>query len=145
MAKLALIRVRGTRGLKPKIAKTLELLRLTRPNHCVVVDDSKEMKGMINVVKDYIAFGPVDEDAIALLLTKRGSRGSKALKAVAKEDEIKAAAKEMAAGKKPAKGFVDPVFRLKPPRKGYKSVKLPYPEGDLGARKDILPLLRRMV
>ncbi|MFH1393883.1 MAG: uL30 family ribosomal protein [Candidatus Micrarchaeota archaeon] len=145
MTKLALIRVRGARGLKPKIAKTLGLLRLNKPNHCVVVEDTNEMKGMINVVKDYITFGPVDEDTIVRLMSKRGTRGSKSLKDVASADEIKAAAKEMAGGKKPKEGFVNPVFRLTPPRKGYKSIKLPYPEGDLGARDEILPLLRRMM
>jgi len=145
MAKLALIRVRGVRGLKPKTAKTLEYLRLTRPNHCVVVDDSKEIMGMVNIVKDYITFGPVDEDTIALLMKKRGTRGSKNLTEVASEDEIKAAAKEMAAGKKPAKDFVNPVFRLRPPRKGFKNTKLPFPEGDLGKRDEVVSLLRRMM
>jgi len=37
-------------------------------------------------------------------------------------------------------------FRLHPPRKGYRNIKLPYPEGALGYRgKEINELLRRMI
>ncbi len=145
MTKLALIRIRGIRTLKPKTVKTLELLRLTRPNHCVVVEDTPQMKGMINIVKDYITFGPIDEETLFRLLLKRGERGSKTLREVAKEDEVKAAAKEIMGGKKVSE-FADPVFRLKPPRKGHKNIKLPYPEGDLGSREaEINPLLKRMM
>ena len=52
--KIAIVRVRGIRQIKPKIRKTLEMLRLNRPNHCVVVDDSKPMTGMLNVVRDQV-------------------------------------------------------------------------------------------
>ena len=39
-----------------------------------------------------------------------------------------------------------PVFRLNPPRGGFKSIRLPYPKGDLGNRKEeINKLLERMI
>ena len=41
---------------------------------------------------------------------------------------------------------IRPVFRLGPPRKGFKSIRLPYPRGDLGNRKEkINDLLERMI
>lgn len=144
MAKLALVRVRGIRRIRPEIVRTLEFLRLNKPNHCVIVDDAKQTLGMINVVKDYIAYGTVDEKTILMLLRKRGKKGARMLRDVMSEDEIKSAAKEISGGRKVAE-FADPVFALTPPRKGYKSIKLPYPDGDLGRRDDINPLLRRMM
>jgi large subunit ribosomal protein L30 len=39
-----------------------------------------------------------------------------------------------------------PVLRLRPPSKGFKSTRLPWPKGDLGYRgKEINELLRRMM
>ena len=37
----AVVRVRGTVNVNPDIKKTLQLLKLTRANHCVLVDESK--------------------------------------------------------------------------------------------------------
>lgn len=141
---LALVRVRGIRGVSPRITRTLEFLRLTKPNHCVVLEDTPQNKGMLNMAKDYITYGPVDEEMIFALLMKRGTRGAKALKEVASEDEVRSAVKEIMGGKR-VRDFADPVFRLRPPRKGYKDIKIAWPRGDLGARDDIKPLLRRMM
>ena len=33
---IAVVRVRGIRNLKPKIRKTLQLLKLNKPNHAVI-------------------------------------------------------------------------------------------------------------
>ena len=45
--KLAVLRIRGIRKLRPQVRRTLELLRLERPNHCVLVDDTPQTKGML--------------------------------------------------------------------------------------------------
>ena len=65
--------------------------------------------------------------------------------------DIKLSPEELA--EKLEKGEVDlrdtpfsPVFRLRPPSKGFRSVKEFYPKGDLGYRgKEINDLLRRMI
>ena len=142
--KLAVLRIRGRRKLRPQVRKTLELLRLGRPNHCVLVEDSKQNKGMLMLVKDYIAYGPVNEETISRLLHKRGRKGSKMLRTTLKEEEIKKTAKEIFSGKG-TKEYAKPVFRLRPPSKGYKNIKLDYPMGDLGKRDDMDSLLRRMM
>ena len=142
--KIAIVRVRGIRNLTPKIKKTLELLRLNKPNHCVLVDDSPQNKGMLNVVKDYVTFGPVSEDTVYRLMLRRGTKGASLLRKVAKEADIKKAAGEVFSGKRVA-DYADPVFRLPPPSKGYRDIRRNYPEGDLGKRDEMDTLLRRMV
>lgn len=142
--KIAIVRVRGIRNVTPKIKKTMELLRLNKPNHCVLVDDSPQNKGMLNVVKDYVTFGPVSEDTVYRLMAKRGTRGASLLRKVVKEDEIKKAAGEVFAGKRVA-DYADPVFRLPPPSKGYRDIRRTYPAGDLGKREEMDTLLRRMI
>ncbi|MFA5077264.1 MAG: uL30 family ribosomal protein [Candidatus Micrarchaeia archaeon] len=142
--KIAIIRVRGRRNMDPKIKMTLELLNLRRPNHCVVVEDTPYFKGMFNLVKDYVTFGPISEQALAHLLYKRGKRGSKRLSETSKEGEIAEIAKKLMAPGAKTKEFADPVFTLRPPSKGYKDIKQHYPRGDLGARPDISALVKRM-
>jgi len=142
--KIAVVRIRGVRKVAPRIRKTFEFLRLNKPNHCVVVDDTPQNKGMIESVKDFVTYGPVDEATLLRLLKRKGRKGSKLLRTLLKEEEMAAAAKEIFGGKRISE-FADPVFRLRPPSKGYKDIKLAYPAGDLGRREDISPLLRRML
>ncbi len=144
LMKIAIVRVRGVRKVAPRTRKTLELLRLNRPNHCVLVEDTPQNKGMLNVVKDYVAYGPVDEETIFRLLLKRGMKGADLLRKLSGEGDIKKAAKEISAGKRTA-DYADPVFRLAPPSRGYKDIKRSYPLGDLGKRAEMDSLLRRMI
>ena len=55
-----IIRLRGSVNTKPGIKDTLKMLRLNQINHCVVVPDTPNYKGMIQKTKDYIAFGPIN-------------------------------------------------------------------------------------
>ena len=142
--KFAVVRIRGVRDISPRIKKTLELLRLEKPNNCVLLDDSPQNKGMLEHAKDYITYGPVDEQTLFTLLYKRGKNGASFLRTALKEDGVKKAAKEIFSGKKTAE-FVNPVFRLSPPSKGYKNIKAIYPQGELGKRDDMAPLLRKMI
>jgi large subunit ribosomal protein L30 len=142
--KLAVVRIRGTRKIAPRIKKTLELLRLERPNHCVLLENTPQNKGMLEHAKDYITYGPVEEGTILGLLIKKGRKGSKLLRSLMKDEEIKKAAKEIFGGRKTAE-VANPVFRLRPPSRGYKNIKLAYPSGELGKREAMDPLLRRMI
>lgn len=143
-SKIVIVRVRGTRKMPPKIKFTLDLLNLNKPNHCVVVEDNPAIMGMVNIIRDYVAFGNADENLIFNLLMKRAEKGSILFKKLKKKEEIMHIAKEILNGKKITE-FVDPVFRLHPPRKGYKNIKKAYPEGDLGKRDDIASLVKRMM
>lgn len=145
MALIAALRVRGVRHINPDARKTLEFLRLNRPNHCVLLNESKEILGMLQKAKDFITYGPVDEALVVALLKKRATKGMKHLRETVDEKKIADIAKQIMGGKKVSE-FADPVFRLRPPRKGYKNTKRPYTiGGDLGKRDDMTPLLRRMI
>ena len=110
MTILAVVRIRGIRNIDPITGKTLEMIRLNKPNHCVLVPDTPQMLGMLNRASDYIAYGKISETVISDLLASKGKVEGKRLSKVKKEAEIKAMAKELFGGKK-SKEFVNPVFR----------------------------------
>ena len=77
---IAVVRIRGIRNIKPEIRKTLELLKLEKPNYCVVLSPTPQMMGMVNLVKDYVAFGNIKKETHEILSKKRGRVGSKAFR-----------------------------------------------------------------
>ena len=140
---IAVIRLRGRVGVRRSIALTLELLRIRRVNHCIVLKDSKVVRGMLEKARDYTTFGEVDEKVLKEMVEKRGRK--KGGKRLDKKDAAKMI-KLLGDGKKLVEAGFKPVFRLKPPRKGLKSKKKHYPQGDLGYRgKAINDLLERMI
>lgn len=142
--KIAVVRIRGRRKVSPKIKKTLELLNLSRTNNCVVIEDTPQHMGMINVCMGYVTFGAINEGTLFSLLRKRGEKGSRLLREIMEDEEIHSAAKKIMHEEK-VRNFVDPVFRLHPPRKGYKAVKMAAPRGDLGRRETMDALIKRMM
>jgi len=116
---ICIIRIRGRVGLKKEINETLNRLRLRRKYTCVVLEGNKVQLGMIKKVKDFIAFGEINEETHKKLIEKRG--------------------------KKDKEGKLKPFFRLHPPRKGINS-KLYFPKGVLGDNKEkINDLVERML
>ena len=142
--KIAVIRVRGVRNMEPKIKTALEHLKLFRPNHCVLLEDNEYASGALRLIKDYVAYGTINDETLFKLLHKRAEKGSKLLREVLSEEQLKKAAKEIAGGKNLSE-FADPVLRLHAPRSGYKDIKKQYPRGDLGRRPDINELIKRMM
>lgn len=142
---LAIIRIRGRRNLSPKIRKTLEMLSLNRTHQCVLLEDTPSVRGMLQVCKDYTAFGPVSEPTVAALLRKRGEKGGRKLSEIMEEEEMAQAAKKIMHGER-VDNFADRVFRLHPPRGGFRDIKRPVSEGgDLGWRDDMDSLVKRMM
>jgi len=137
---IAIILLRGKTGTKPDIVKTLDLLRLTRINHTVVLADSKKYERMLHMVKDYITWGEISKEMLTAMVEKRGRLpGNK------KVDPTKVFS-IVSAIEKGEKTEIKPVFRLHPPRKGLKDKKAKYPEGDLGYRgKAIDDIIKRMI
>ncbi len=140
----AVVRIRGIRNMKPLIKKTFEHLRLNKPNHCVLLQSTPLNLGMLERIKDYVTFGKISGDMLVALLLKRGKCNGRCLRALKNEEEIKRIASDIVAGKN-LYSIVDPVFRLHPPRKGYKNLKLHFPLGDLGYRELIDDFLKRMI
>lgn len=151
----AVVRVQAGIDVDPKARDTMKMLRLTRANHCVLVPRTGEVKGMLDVAKDYITWGEIDLETTVELLEKRGKLvGDHPLT----EDHLAEAteygsigdlAEALAEGDVRLSDLPDvkPVLRLQPPRKGFASTKNPYGEGGaLGYRgQDINELLARMV
>lgn len=141
---LAVIRVRGKIKIRKDIEDTLELLRLNRKMHCILLNETDSIKGMLQKVKDYVTWGKIDDDTLRLLVSKRGRKpGNKRIP----PEEIEYILKEIKQGKKLIDIGLVPVFRLTPPSKGFrKSIKQHYPNGELGNRKEkINELLKRMI
>ncbi len=69
---LAVIRIRGLTGVKRGIDDAMKFLRLHRKNVCVVVPNNSLYKGMMEKVKDYTAWGEIDDETFKLLAEKRG-------------------------------------------------------------------------
>jgi|SRR3989344_4129895 len=156
MDKIAIIRVRGTIGIKKEIEDTMKMLRLYKKNTCVVLNNTQSCAGMLKKIKDYVTWGDINEPTIKLLLIKRGKLpGNKPLIEEYVKEKTKLTindfVKEFISGKKQLKdipGF-KPFFRLKPPEKGFerKGIKKPFSlGGSLGYRKDkINELIHRMI
>jgi large subunit ribosomal protein L30 len=133
----AIIRLRGSVNTKPEIKDTLKMLRLNQINHCVLVPDTPNYKGMIQKVKDYVAYGPVNAETLALILENRGRvAGGDRLtdEYVVKNSgykSIKEFAEALASGKAAMSDVtgLNPVFRMHPPRKGHAGLKRTFQQG----------------
>ena len=151
----AVLRVRGTVNVTSDIKKTLQLLNLTRVNHCTVVVEKPSTKGMLQVAKDYITWGEIDKEMLSKLITSRGKlEGDKELtndyvKSATSYDNIDKLSQAIIDNKFKYKDIpnVKPIFRLNPPKKGYEGIKRSYiNKRALGYRgKDINKLIKRMI
>jgi len=151
----AAIRIRGTVNVKPDIRKTMQLLRLTRANHCVLLEETEVYKGMLQVVKDYTTWGEINQDTLTKLLSSRGKlMGDKPLteeylKNTTSYQSFEKLSKAILENKIKYKDIpeVKPLFRLNPPKKGYRTVKRSFVnKGSLGYRKDTInTLIERML
>ncbi len=121
--KIAVVLIRGLVNVTKDKKSTLKMLNIHKKHNCVVVKNNDVYKGMIFKVKDYVAYGEIDDETHALLVQKRKDKKGK-------EDNKK-------------------TFRLNPPRGGFgrKGIKRPFGEGGaLGYRGNkINELLKRML
>lgn len=151
----AVVRVRGTINLKPDIKRTLQLLRLNRTNHCVLLEENNYSQGMLHIAKDYITWGEVDKNLLSNLILSRGKiTGDKDLtedyiKSATSHNNIEKLAQAIINNKFKYKDIPDvkPIFRLNPPKKGYEGIKRSFiNKGALGYRgKEINKLISRMI
>lgn len=151
---IAAIRVRGRTGIKKDIADTLDMLKLRRINHAVLIEDNPSYHGMLQKAKDYITWGEVDSQTVAKLLSRRGMVAGKAklTEDYLNENTDFSSIEELSRAlidseTKLEDSGIKPVFRLHPPRKGYENIKKTFKEsGSLGYRGDkINDLIKKMV
>jgi large subunit ribosomal protein L30 len=150
----AVVRIRGEVNVRGSIEDTLKMLRLHKVNHCVILNENPNNIGMIQKVKDYVAYGTIDSATLAQMLKNRGKLEGGALltdEYIAENtqfDSIESFAEAVMDGKATLKDVpkLKPVFRLHPPRKGHAGIKRTTQQGGvLGNHKeDIGTLLNKM-
>lgn len=140
----AVVRVRGSIGMKRQLSDTLMMLRLHRINHCVIVPKNQNYEGMLQKARYFITWGEIDKETLEKMIAKRGRfSGDKRVKDVSYAKEL---AHFIISGKAVKETGIKPVFRLSPPSKGYESTKALYPKGSLGYRGEkINELIKRMI
>jgi large subunit ribosomal protein L30 len=152
---IAVVRVRGSISAQREARETLDLLRLARTNHAVLVDNRPAFMGMLKRVQNYVTWGKASKETVALLLQKRGrlAGGKKLTDDYAQKVGYKSLG-ELADAVASCKMEywkllgIQPVFKLHPPSKGFKGkTKKSYRAGgEAGYRGEgINELIERMV
>lgn len=123
----AVVKVRGTISAKREARETLDMLRLDKTNNAVLIDNRPSYVGMLYRVQNYVTWGEVSKETVAMLLKKRGRlAGGKKLTDESAEKlgykSIDALAEAIATCKVEYQKLpnVQPVFKLHPPSKGFK-------------------------
>ena len=140
--RIAVILIRGLLNLRKPVKDTLKMIRLTRKNHCTILDGNPITLGMLNKIKDYVAWGEIDDATYQELVEKRGEEYSGPETC---SKEIIKYRKFFVYNNKKYKKY----FRLSPPKKGFgrKGIKAPFKTGGtLGYHGEkINDLIKRML
>jgi large subunit ribosomal protein L30 len=149
------VRVRGSISAQREAKETLEMLHLDKTNFAVILDNRPSYLGMLKRVQAYTTWGEPSKETVALVLKERGKLAGD--KRITEEymqktgfksfDDLAGAIVDgkIEYGKLPN---IRPLFRLRPPTKGYKGkIKKSYNAGgEAGYRGEkINELIKRMV
>jgi large subunit ribosomal protein L30 len=151
---LAVVKVRGTISAQRETRETLDMLNLSRTNNAVLIDNRPSYMGMLYRIQNYVTWGEVAKETVALLLKERGKlAGGKKLTNEAVEklgySSIEALSDDIVSCKVEFQKLpnLQPVFKLHPPRKGFKgkTKKSFSTGGEAGYRSEqINELIKRM-
>tara|TARA_Y100000310_G_C20639774_1_gene793243 strand:+ start:516 stop:935 length:420 start_codon:yes stop_codon:yes gene_type:complete len=138
---ILVIRISGMIKIPKKVDEALYRMRLRRKYSAVLLEDSSENLKLLRRVRDYVAYGKIDEKMLSKLIELRGQPIDK---------NKKIDSKKIVSGldKNNLDKFgLKPFFRLHPPRKGIESKKhFGVGKGVLGDNKEkINELLERML
>lgn len=151
---IVVVKVRGDISAQREAKETLDLLHLNHTNHAIIIDNRPAFLGMLQRAHNYVTWGEASKETVALMLKKRGKLpGDKKLtdenvqllgyKSI---DELADAIFNCKAQQ--WKLGMQPVFKLHPPKKGYKgkTKKSFKAGGEAGYRGDAInELIKRMV
>ncbi len=154
--RIAVIRIKGRPGLNVNVKKTLELLRLYKKNTCVVIPNTNTYIGMLDVIKNAVTWGEINEETMKMLLEKRGKLpGKEPLTESYLKTKLDMTLQQFVNDFMNFKKEFDDVpglkkfFKLNPPKKGFerKGIKVPFSMGGVvGYRKDkINDLIKKMI
>jgi large subunit ribosomal protein L30 len=124
---LLVVRIRGTVNVRKDKKGGLESLRLGRVHTATLHPGEPSVKGALQSIKDFVAWGEVDEETLTRLLQKRARlAGNKQvdeeyLKKHLGVSDFTELAKSLMSLKADFSALpgLKPYFRLPPPRKGY--------------------------
>ena len=69
------IRIKGQVGVRREAKETLNRLRLRKKYTCIVLDKpSKEQMGMVEKMRDFVAYGEISEETYKKLIEKRKTK-----------------------------------------------------------------------
>ena len=72
---IAVIRIRGQVGLDRKVVDTFDRLRLRKKYSCVVIENpKKEQLGMIKKLRNFVAYGEINDETYKKLVDARGGK-----------------------------------------------------------------------
>ncbi|MGC1122256.1 MAG: 50S ribosomal protein L30 [Candidatus Methanofastidiosia archaeon] len=153
MRRIIAVAVRSTTKVRKDIKDTLKMLNLTRRNHAVLVDDRPGFLGMLDKAKDYITYGEIEQPVLEALLSKWGRLpGDEILTEQYVKERVGQKISEFAESVMTFEKELDDLgikrlFRLHPPRKGYKDIKRAFSQGGaVGYRGPAInELVRRMI
>jgi len=138
---ILVIRIAGMVKKPNKIDESLHRLRLRRKYSAVLLEDSDETKKILKNIRDYVAFGKINNEMLEKLVELRGQP-------IDKNKKVNVMKVVSGIGKKKYEELdIKPFFRLHPPRKGIESKKhFGVGKGVLGDNKEkINELLGRML
>ena len=138
---ISIIRIKGQVKIRGEVKETLFRMGLRKKFSCVLIDEKNKVQiGMLNKIRDFVAFGEIDKPTLIRLIEKRAQPLEN------KKINAEKTASEILAGKKLKDLGIKPYFRLHPPRGGLKSSKKKFPKGILGNHKqEINKLIERML
>lgn len=124
---LVVVRIRGVSDIRGDIQDTLKMLNLNRNCNATIIDDRPSYQGMLKKAQSYITWGEPTKETVIRLLKERGrTTGNKKLTDEHAQklgyknlEELAEAIYSLKVQLKDLKD-VKPVFRLHPPKKGYK-------------------------
>ncbi|XES77302.1 MAG: 50S ribosomal protein L30 [Candidatus Bathyarchaeia archaeon] len=151
---IVVVKVRGTISAQRETTETLTMLHLSHTNHAVILDSRPEFRGMLIRAQSYITWGEASKETVALMIKQRGKAGSSKItdeyaQKVGYEnvDALADAVFNCKAQYWKLEG-ITPVFKLRPPKKGYKGTtkKSFRAGGEAGYRGEAInDLVKRMV
>ena len=66
----AIVRVRGSVNINPKITKTLEIVRLHSVNNMVLMKETKGNRSLLRKIESYATFGEISAETLEKVLEK---------------------------------------------------------------------------
>ncbi len=154
MSALIVVNLRGTINQRSTVKTTLEHLHLGSRYRATIIPDNPISKGMLQTVKNHVAWMDADSSIIESLITNRGEKSNsiKYDEDLAKKDgydNISDLAKALCDDKINLSSLsnLKPSFRLSPPKGGFrKSTRRMHSQGGtLGYNPDLSKLISNMI